>query len=64
MSEAVLEGSALSTLLLRPTDLVCIVHLKYGVFAETDKAFELLFVAPHVHTVEEVLPRFLEEHTR
>ena len=64
MLQAVLEGPALSGLLLRATDLVRIVHLKDGVFAETDEALQLLLVTAHLHRVEEIPSRLLREKER
>ena len=49
VSQAVLEGTALTALLLGATDLVCIVHLKDGVLAEANEAIQFLLVTSHLH---------------
>ena len=54
MTQAVLEGTILAALLLQPTDLVHVVHLKDGVLTEAHEAFELPLVAAHLDGVEEV----------
>ena len=60
MSEAMLEGSALTALLLSTADLVRVVHLEDGVLAETDEALQLLLVTAHLHRVQEVPSRLLQ----